>query len=207
MSLYHQPFYYEIAFDFIDIKKQIDLFEKIIKKYSKVKVRRVLDIACGPSLQLREMAKRSYDAVGLDVNSQMLKYLIQKSKEEGIKIETVQADMVNFKLKKKVDFAFIMMGSFRFKSNEELLRHLDCVSQWLARGGLYLIENLELDWPKFRQQTWKMKKDGIKVWITYRAKPKDALSQICEENLTMKVNDHGRKQKFFEKEILKIVCP
>lgn len=101
MAVYNEPLYYEIAFSFVDVKKQTNLFEKFIKKYSKVKVKRVLDIACGPSLQLRELAKRYYEAVGLDLNPQMLDYLKEKANEEGIEIETIKADMIKFKLKKK----------------------------------------------------------------------------------------------------------
>jgi len=209
MAVYKEPFYYEIAFSFVDPKKQVDLFEKFIEKYSKIKVRRVLDIACGPSLQLREIAKRGYEAVGLDLSLQMLKYLKQKAKEEEVKIETIKANMVNFKLKKKADFAFIMMGSFRFKSNQELLKHLDCVSNSLKKGGLYLIENLELDWPKlsFKPQSWVMKRDGIRVKTTYKLELKDVLSQTSEENIILEVNDHGKKIKLIKKEIMKNVFP
>jgi len=66
MDIYKHPRYYEIAFSFFDPKQQVDCFEEIIAKFSKVKVKRFLDIACGPSLQLREIAKRGYEAVGLD---------------------------------------------------------------------------------------------------------------------------------------------
>lgn len=207
MSVYDHPLYYEIAFGFVDIKKQVDLFEKFIKRYSKIKVRRVLDIACGPSLQLRELAKRGYEAIGLDINPRMLRYLKEKAIEEGVKIETIKADMTSFKLKKKVDFAFIMMGSFKFKSNEELLKHLDCVSNSLKKGGLYLIENMELDWLNFKPQFWIMKKDGIKVKTTYKLKPKDPIAQTSEENIILEVNDHGKKLKLIEKRVVKHVYP
>ena len=72
MAVYEEPLYYEIAFSFIDAKRQIDLFEKFIKKYSRIDVKWFLDIGCGPSLQLREAAKRGYGAIGLDSSSQML---------------------------------------------------------------------------------------------------------------------------------------
>ena len=121
MEIYKHPLYYEIAFGFIDSKEQIDSFEKIITKFSKIKVKRFLDIACGPSLQLREAAKRGYEAVGLDSSSEMLTYLQQKAQEEGVKIETLHGDMCKFRLKKKVDFAFIMMGSLDVESNEKFL--------------------------------------------------------------------------------------
>ena len=65
MGIYEQPLYYEIAFSLFDVKKQIDAFEAIIAKFSKIKVKRFLDVACGPSLQLRELAKIGYEAVGL----------------------------------------------------------------------------------------------------------------------------------------------
>ena len=128
MEIYAHPLYYEIAFGFIDPKEQVDHFEKIIKRFSRIKVRRCLDIACGPSLQLRELSKRGYETIGLDLYPEMLKYLREKAREEGLKIETVQADMYDFRLRKKVDFAFIMMGSLDAESNEKFLSHLDSVA-------------------------------------------------------------------------------
>jgi hypothetical protein len=64
MTLYEQPKYYEIAFSFINPKEHVDRFERIIKKFSQIKVKKFLDIACGPSLQLREIASRGYEAIG-----------------------------------------------------------------------------------------------------------------------------------------------
>lgn len=207
MAIYNEPLYYEIAFSFVNAKKQVDLFEKFIDKYSKVKVKKVLDIACGSSLQLREMAKRGYVTIGLDLSPQMLKYLKQKANEEGVKIETTKADMTNFRLKDKADFAFIMMGSFKFKNNEELSKHIDCVSNSLKKGGLYLIENMELGWLSFKPQNWVMERDGVKVKTTYKLEQKDALSQTSEENIILEVNDEGKKLRFIEKRIVKHVFP
>lgn len=207
MTIYNKPLYYEIAFSFIDAKKQVSLFEKFIKRYSKIKVKRVLDISCGTSLQLREMAKRGYKTVGLDMNPRMLEYLKQKAKEDGVDIETIKADMTEFKLKKRVDFTFIMMGSFTFKNNEDLLKHLDCVSNSINKGGLYLIENMELDWLNFKSQSWTMRRNGIKVKTTYKLKQNEAISQTSEENITLEVDDHGKKLKFIEKGIVKHVFP
>lgn len=128
MGVYKHPLYYEIAFSFFDPKKQIDCFEEIITRFSKIRVNRFLDVACGTSLQLREIARRGYEAVGLDLSNEMLEYLRNKAKEEVLKIETVQEDDTHFRLGEKADFAFIMMGSFAFKSNEDLLRHFDSVT-------------------------------------------------------------------------------
>jgi 2-polyprenyl-3-methyl-5-hydroxy-6-metoxy-1,4-benzoquinol methylase len=75
MPVYSKPLYYEIAFGFVDAVRQVDLFEEFIEKHSKIGVRRFLDIGCGPALQLREIAKRGYEVVGLDASHQMLDYL------------------------------------------------------------------------------------------------------------------------------------
>jgi len=207
MGVYKNPLYYEIAFSFFDPKQQVDTFERIIRRFSKIKVRRVLDIACGPSLQLREFAKRGYEAIGLDLSPEMLAYLQEKAKEESVKIQTIQADMCSFRLKKKVDFAFIMMGSLVVESNEKLLSHLDSVARSLKKGGLYFIQNKAVDWTKNEEYSWIMEKDGISVKTTYSTRWKNILKQIYTERITTEVNDHGQIMKFDEEEDLKFVFP
>jgi 2-polyprenyl-3-methyl-5-hydroxy-6-metoxy-1,4-benzoquinol methylase len=207
IEVYTHPLYYEIAFSFFDPKKQVDCFEEIIKKYSRIKVKRFLDIACGPSLQLREIARRGYEAVGLDLGKEMLEYLRKKAEEQGLKIETVQANMVKFKLRKKTDFAFIMMGSFAFKSNEELLRHLDSVSASLNRGGLYFIQNMGAGWIKPDTQSWITEKDGITVKATFSVSLKDIVNQIITEEVILEIDDMGKKMTLEEREDLKMMAP
>ncbi len=210
-QIYNQAKYYEIAFSFINSEKQADLFEKFIKKFSKVKVESVLDIACGTALQLEEMAKRGYKAIGLDASAKMLDYLKSKFSKEGLKIETVRADMNNFKLKQKVDFVYIMMGSIIYTKNNNLfLSRLDSVADCLNSGGLYLIENLAMNWsdPKFlKSQSWTIRQGGIRVKTTYQILPKDPLRQIVTQTLKMEVNDKGKKMKFIDKNDLNIIFP
>jgi SAM-dependent methyltransferase len=207
MEIYKHPLYYEIAFSFFDVKKQVDMFELIIKKFSKVKVRHFLDIACGPSLQLREIARRGYESLGLDLIPEMLKYLTEKAKEEGFRIKTLQADMSNFRLEKKVDFAFIMMGSLVFKSNKEFLNHLDSLACSLKKGGLYFIQNRVVDWTRNVEQSWDMERDGIKVKTTYGTQWKDILNQISTEKIILEVNDHGKEMKFESVKDVKFMFP
>lgn len=205
--IYRHPLYYEIAFSFFNSKQQVDCFEEIIAKFSKAKVKRFLDIACGPSLQLREIAKRGYEAVGLDSSPEMLAYLRQKAKEEGIKVETVKADMCNFRLKKKAGFAFIMMGSLGFKSNEQFLKHLNCVANALKRGSLYFIQNMAIDWTQDAEQSWTMEKDGVTVKTTFSTRWKNLRNQIYTERIVMEVNAHGQQLTFEQKEDLKFIFP
>lgn len=210
-QIYNQAKYYEIAFSFVDSKKQGDLFEQFIKKYGKIKVETVLDLACGTALQLREMAKRGYEAIGLDASSGMLDYLKNESLRESVKIETVKADMNNFTLKQKVDFAYIMMGSIVYtKNNDLLLSHLNSVADCLRPGGLYLIENLNINWanPKFwKPQTWTMKQGKIKVKTTFQLVPKNLLAQTVIQTIKLEVDDNGKNMEFMDKDEVKIIAP
>lgn len=207
MDIYRYPLYYEIAFSFFDVKQQMDCFEKIIKKYSKIKVKRCLDIACGPSLQLRELSRRGYECIGLDSSPEMLAYLRKKAKEEHLKIETVQADMCNFELVKKVDLAFIMMGSLAVESDSKFLRHLSSLAGCLKSGGLYFIQNKAVDWKGAGEQTWTMERNGITVTTHWGTEWKDIINQIYIEKHATEVNDHGRKMKLKSSEELKFIFP
>jgi SAM-dependent methyltransferase len=210
-QIYNQARYYEIAFSFIDSKKQADLFEKFIKKYSKIEVRSVLDLACGTALQLREMAKRGYKSIGLDANLKMLNYLKSESRKKGLKVEAVKNNINSFKLKEKVDFVYMMMGSIIYTKNNDLfLSHLNSVASSLNDGGLYLIENLAINWADssfFKPQSWTMKQDKIKVKTIYQIIPKNPLKQIVTQTLKMEVEDNGERMEFIDKDDLKIIFP
>lgn len=208
MEIYRHPLYYEIAFSFFDVSKQVDTFELLIKEFSKIKVRRFLDIACGPSLQLREIARRGSEAVGLDQSSEMLRYLTGKGKEERLRIEAIHADMCSFRLEKKADFAFIMMGSLAVESNEKFIGHLDSVARSLKRGGLYFIQNKIVDWTDSKEQSWDMEREGITVRTTYsHTSCKDILNQVYTERVLLEVNDHGQIRRFSTEEDLKLIFP
>jgi SAM-dependent methyltransferase len=196
MDIYSHPLYYDIAFSFFDVKKQVDCFEKIIKRFSKIKVKRFLDVACGPSLQLREIAKRGYECIGLDSSPEMLAYLRKKANEEGVKIEIVQADMCDFKLGKKADFAFIMMGSLVVESDAKFLKHLNCLADCLKSGALYFIQNKAVDWTAWEEQTWTMKRDEVTVKTCWGTEWRDVVNQIYAEKQVTKVDDNGHTMKF-----------
>lgn len=209
--IYRRPEYYEIAFSFVDQARQVRVFEKFIKKFSKRKVHRVLDIACGTALQLRELAKQGYEAYGLDASAEMLSYLKQAAHQEKLAIHTICADMTHFTIPRSFDFAYIMMGSIVYvKSDERFLTHLDSVAKVLRPGGLYLIENIPLSWSRpdfFKPQRWSMKRDGISVKAFYQISPHDPLRQIVTQTISLNVNDHGKRMTITDLDQIKLIFP
>jgi len=208
MDIYCNPLYYEVAFSFFDVKKQVDGFERVIEKYSRARVKRCLDVCCGPSLQLRELAKRGYECVGLDRSVDMLEYLCERARAENVEVDTVHGDMCGFDLNRKVDFAFVMMGSLTVKSNDLFLRHLDSVAECLRKGGLYFVQNMMVDWTSVREQSWSMSRDGVSVAATFSyVFWRDVLRQLYGEKGVLKVNDHGVKKKLVIEQDLKFIFP
>ena len=209
--LYKKPKYYEIAFSFRNIKKEVDFIEGCIKKFSKIKVRNVIELACGNSPHMIELVKRGYNFTGLDNSKYMLDYSKEKAKRNGVKITTIQADMNNFRINKKFDLAYVMLGSIFVKSNEEFFSHLDCVAKCLRKGGLYLIDGMiNFYWNDIlrKDNIWTIEKDGVKVKTTWiYSGPVDLVNQTCIENSRLEVINKGKKIVLKDKSTRKIFFP
>jgi SAM-dependent methyltransferase len=111
MGAYDDPDIYEVAFSFVDVCRQVNLLLEFVKRYSGVGLSMVLGVGCGPSPQLRELAKRGYDAIGLDINPMMLAHLRKRALEECVIVETFEGDMVDFRVGYKVDLVINLMGT------------------------------------------------------------------------------------------------
>ncbi len=207
MKLYDKALYYEIAFEYVNPKRQADLFERFIDKFSRIKVRRFLDICCGPAVQLRELAKRGYECVGLDMSKGMLDYVNERAGKERVRIETVSADAKHFRIKRPVDFAFIMVGTINYlpKSNRDMLEHLDSVAASLKSGGLYVMENFWVNPP--RPERWTGRRDGITVKNYWDFKMKDYLNQLGTQYWTVKVDDNGKRYTLYDINDRKVIMP
>lgn len=208
-SIYDHPFYYELAFSFRKIKKEVDFLEECIKKFSKVKVKNVLEIGCGPSPYSLELARRGYHFTGLDINKKMLEYSLKKAKKHNIKIDVIHANMKKFRTKKKFDFAFVMLGSIFVTTNEEFLKHLDCVANVLKRGALYVMDGLiKFKWDVPNRERWKIKKRGIYIEVIYEErKPFDYINQTFLDYLELKVREGKKKKTLIEKTKRKFIFP
>jgi len=209
MSLYDNPKYYEIAFSFRNIPAEVNYFEAAVKKFSKIKVRKVLELASGNSPYLQEWHQRGYEYFGLDLNGRMLDFVKARAKVEGIGVKLFRANMNKFSLGKlKVDLAYVLLGSLFAKSNEDFFQHLDCVGKTLKTGGLYILDgvvwfNLLGD----NEQQWTISKNGIKMKVSFRATIIDHTAQTFRDNVVLEISDHGVKKRIRSHELRKFYFP
>ncbi len=210
LPIYKEADMYALAFSFVSGDAQVDRLEAYIREYGRIPVRRVLDVCCGPSVELPELARRGYTALGLDASAEMLAYLKHKAEAAQVVVETMQGDMRDFTLAEPVDFAFIMMGSFMYVSDTDgLLAHLACLGKALNPGGLYLIENMELDWANLfgPAQTWTMEREGVSVETTSHFRLVNALEQTICHRLAFQVNERGAAREIVEESVVRLFFP
>lgn len=211
MNLYNHPRYYEVAFSYRDIKREVGLFEECFHRHSKIPVRRVLDIGCGPSPHLEELTQRGYEYIGLDINKVMLDFALKKTKALNISATFIQADMQHFSLEKRVDFVFTMLGSLYLKTTEDLLSHFASVANALNSGGLYFLDwciDFQWDAPSDRDQSWTIEKEGIKIDVKFvREGVIDRASQICRHKILTDVDDHGKMLHLESVETTRTIFP
>ncbi|MEM3565811.1 MAG: class I SAM-dependent methyltransferase [Candidatus Bathyarchaeia archaeon] len=207
-DVYENPFYYDVAFSFRDIAKEVDFFEECIKRFSKIKVKRVLDVGCGPSPYMLELIKRGYSFTGLDISKPMLNYSLEKAKKAGVEIEVIHADMRNFNAKKSFDFAFCMLGSLEVETNKELLTHLDSVAACLKKGGLYLLDGcIQFDWTRLGGESWTVIKNGLVMNVAWSVAPLSYVEQKIVEKINLEVIEKGKTKVFVTEKVGKLIFP
>ena len=209
LRVYAQPKYYEIAFGYRDISKEVDCFEKAIEKYSNVTVHNVLEMACGTSPYLEEWNRRGYRYAGLDQSGEMLAYVRKKARAEEIQAKLYRADMIEFSLPGyRADLAYVLLGSLFATSNAQFLQHLDSVSKVLRSGALYLLQgviwfNILSD----NRQQWTITRDRIRIRVSFRAEVVDPVAQTFHDRLIMEVNDAGERKLLTATDLHKFFFP
>lgn len=197
--LYNYPEYYEIAFSFRDIPREVAFIKTCIDKFSDIEVRNVFEIGCGNAPHTGELIKIGYNYIGLDNNKNMLDYANKKYRDIHPSPLFHEADMGQFDYNQKVDFTFVMLGSLYLNSNAELNSHFDSIAKILKPGGLYF-----LDWciqftdPLLYKDNnkYSIEDKGIIIESEFKISLSDSVNHMYKENWTINVNDHGNHRTF-----------
>ena len=215
-SIYDYPRYYEIAFSFRNIQKELDFFDEAIRRFSRVPVQCVLELASGTSPYLEEWHRRGIRYIGLDKNPTMLSYVRERARLKRIKVRLVRADMTDFSLRRsRVDLVYVLVGSLFCKSNDEFFRHLDSVASALSKGGLYLLDwVIWLNFLSENRHEWTISRNGVTVRSSWKPEIVDAAAQVFRDRWVLRVKDGNRRLRltsgeqsrfFFPQEFLALV--
>jgi len=194
--IYEEAQCYDVAFGFRDVGAECDALADLFARHGEPRGRRaasVLELAAGPARHAREFARRGASASALDVSQPMCDHALRAAMREGVALDCIRADMVDFDLGRRFDLVVLLMDSASYLlDNDAVLRHLACVERHLEAGGLYVIE---MSHPRdafgigaSTSRQWSSEEDGLRVDMQWGADgdPFDPITQIDEVTVTMR---------------------
>ncbi len=196
--LYDYPEFYEQAFAFRDIPTETDFLQECMSRYSGVEVGRILELACGQAPHAGELLSRGYEYVGIDNNPRMLSYAHSHWLHLHRRPELLQGNLVDFRLSRWAEFAYVMVGSLFLTGQDQLARHFDAMARAVSPGGLYF-----LDWCiQFRDPLevenggrFDWEENGIHYHSQFKIRLLDPGQHTYEEIWTMHIDGPGQPRK------------
>ncbi len=182
--------------------------QEAMRKYSKIPVHTVLELACGNSPHMLELATRGYRYFGLDLSPTMLEFAQNKAKTDHLDVQFYLADFTDFQVEEPLDFVYIMLGSLYVNNTEDLLSHFSSVQKALKPGGLYFLEwCIDFSSLDGNHDSWTMRRDGITVTTRYSTRLRNAAEQLFEENILFTIKDNGENRKLLHTGIRRAIFP
>jgi len=209
-SSYDYPRYYEVAFNF-NRKLECDFVEAAFKRYSRRRISKVVDLACGTGQHLIRLAQRGYQMTGVDLSKEYLAHIEKRAGSLGLHVRLERSDIADFRLPKLQDAAICMTDSQgHLLTIEALLAHFRCVAKVLRSGGLYIFDRmLPEDWFNPTQQyQWTRRQGKTKVTTTFRTLlDLDPVRQVCWEELIFNVEENGTRKRTYQRYQTRVVFP
>ena len=215
-NIYEYPEYYEIIFGRKNFKEETKFIIKLINKFSSIKAKNILDIACGTGQHIGELLKNNFKVTGLDISKRMLNKLDKQFKNNPNFIKSYQKDMASFNINEKFDACICMANSLEILiKNEQFISHFKSVANCLNKGGLYIIEldnpaflfSLPCSGSKAKEYKMEFKKGKIKINTTYRRYTFDLINFVEKNELILDINDNGKKIKINDDSPIRRLTP
>jgi SAM-dependent methyltransferase len=197
---YSRPEIYDIAFDFRDVPSEADFLLSVGSEHFGREIVSSLELCCGPGYHTREMSRRGLESHGLDLSREMVAYTNRLIASEKLACRIYEGDMRSFQAPQKYDLVYCLMASFaQLLTNEDILRHFDCVADLLADGGIYIISTAHPrdfygDGEASTENSWTMTRGDIAVETSWGGSNQqfDPLTEVDDIIVSYEVTDtHG----------------
>lgn len=126
-----------------DYKKECDLVEEAIKRYTTQQPLTLLDLGCGTGEHALEMANRGYKVTGIDLSQSMLDIAATKSKSKVLLDHPrwVCGDLRTFETGQQHDLAIMMFAVIGYlTTNSDVIAGLSNIRQHLKLGALLICD-------------------------------------------------------------------
>jgi cyclopropane fatty-acyl-phospholipid synthase-like methyltransferase len=101
---------------------------------------KVADIGCGPGLYAQRLARAGAVVTGIDFSRRSLRYAGEKASREGLDIDYIHANYLEFETDEKFDLIMMIMCDFCALSSDQRAVMLRKFRSMLAAGGSLLFD-------------------------------------------------------------------
>jgi SAM-dependent methyltransferase len=103
---------------------------------------RILDLACGIGRHSRELRRRGFDVVGVDINPDLLEIAWRQTADEGLDVTYMEADLRELELNDEFDIVLSLNDGAigYFETDAENHRTFEVISRALRPGGGHLMQ-------------------------------------------------------------------
>jgi 2-polyprenyl-3-methyl-5-hydroxy-6-metoxy-1,4-benzoquinol methylase len=119
--------------------------EWIVSRFGVNSTATVADFGCGPGLYARRLAEAGAKVTGIDFSENSLKYAREVAVREGLDIDYVHADYLEYETEKKFDLIIMIMCDFCALSPEQRKKLLAKFASFLKPGGSVLLDVYSLN--------------------------------------------------------------
>ena len=179
---------YDIAFSDRYFSEECDFLIWCLENHStlnnnQLEEKSFIELGSGPAKHAREFAKRGWRSVALDISDDMIDYAKSEAEREGLQMETVVADMTDYKLQKPVILTSTLMESIsHLVTNKQMIDHFKSVAENTVSGGIYVIEATHpmFFFPDNEPNRWVSRKGKTRVEVTFGL-PTDEYNSITQQ--------------------------
>jgi SAM-dependent methyltransferase len=103
---------------------------------------RVLDLACGIGRHSRELCRRGFEVVGVDISPELLEIAVGEAEIHRLDVEFMQADLRELDLRDDFDIVLSLNDGAvgYFETDAENRRTFEVIAQALRPGGGHLVQ-------------------------------------------------------------------
>jgi SAM-dependent methyltransferase len=112
----------------------------IAARFDLVPGAKIADFGCGPGLYAQRLARKGADVTAIDFSAGSLRYARDEAAREGLRIEYVQTDYLDFVTERRFDLIIMIMCDFCALSPKQRAVLLRRFRSFLAPGGRILLD-------------------------------------------------------------------
>lgn len=145
-------------------KKEISFLEKALPLKKRYKI---LDLCCGHGRHTLELARRGYDATGLDYSAYELALARAEAARKKLAVRFVRGDARNFRVGQKFDvITNLFTSSFGYGPLTDSIKNLESISRHLKKGGYFVLDTM----------------NALYITLNYKAKETERLGGLIRKS-------------------------